>query len=481
MPAGEYKVSVIFNGNDNYKKYTRYTTLNITKSFATFNVFAQDVEYGSNIKVLVSADLDGKATIKIDEETKTINLQANNEVEVIFSTLAIGKYKIYSTFSPIDSNNYYEEIDESNVEVTKIENIDVEIPNTVQNEDNVLSFNLPSDATGTITITINGNDYSTEVENGVVNIDLPDLINGNYDYTITYSGDEKYSSFTNDGSITVNNVISTVKARNMTINYGNEIDFQATFFESDGSPLVNKYIVFMIGSTEYPVKTDANGLAILQIGLDPGEYNITSINTKTDETKLNRLIVKSVEPKPIDEKDINVPALSGGFGTIKLPNDASGTIILNIAGKNYDFAVVNGVTNIKVPELANGNYPYIIKYSGDSKYSSFSKTGTLTVNKQTTPAKPVTKTTLTLKKVTVKRSAKKLTIQATLKVNGKGVKNKIIKFKFNKKTYKARTNAKGVAKITVKKSVLKKLKKGKKVTYTATYGKITKKVTVKVK
>ena len=84
-------------------------------------------------------------------------------------------------------------------------------------------------------------------------------------------------------------------------------------------------------------------------------------------------------------------------------------------------------------------------------------------------------------KVKVKRSAKKLTIQATLKINGKAVKGKLIKFKFNKKSYKARTNAKGVAKITVKKSVLKKLKKGKKVTYTATYGKITKKVTVKVK
>ena len=91
------------------------------------------------------------------------------------------------------------------------------------------------------------------------------------------------------------------------------------------------------------------------------------------------------------------------------------------------------------------------------------------------------KTILTLKKVTVKRFAKKLTIQAILKVNGNVVKDKLIKFKFNKKSYKAKTNAKGVAKITVKKAVLKKLKKGKKVTYTAKYGKITKKVKVTVK
>lgn len=89
---------------------------------------------------------------------------------------------------------------------------------------------------------------------------------------------------------------------------------------------------------------------------------------------------------------------------------------------------------------------------------------------------------LTLKKVIVKRSAKKLTIRATLKVNDKAPKRgSKITFKFKGKKYIGKTNAKGVAKITVKKSILKKLKKGKKVTYTATYSKVTKKVTVKVR
>ena len=88
---------------------------------------------------------------------------------------------------------------------------------------------------------------------------------------------------------------------------------------------------------------------------------------------------------------------------------------------------------------------------------------------------------LTLKKVKVKRSAKKLVLQATLKINGKAVKGKVIKFKFKGKTYKAKTNKKGVAKVTIKKKILKKLKVGKKVKYQATFGKITKKLTVKVK
>ena len=86
-----------------------------------------------------------------------------------------------------------------------------------------------------------------------------------------------------------------------------------------------------------------------------------------------------------------------------------------------------------------------------------------------------------MSKVTVKKSAKKLVIKATLKINGKVVKGKKITFKFNKKTYKAQTNKKGVAKVTIKKSVLKKLKVGKKVKYQASYGKTTVKQIVKVK
>ena len=153
---------------------------------------------------------------------------------------------------------------------------------------------------------------------------------------------------------------------------------------------------------------------------------------------------------------------------------------------NYYFGkkeikIVNGECSLEIPNLPVGDQDIYAEYLGDANNNYVNAFIFFNVTSNNLIKKPVTKTTLTLKKVTVKRSAKKLTIQATLKINGKAVKGKIIKFKFNKKAYKAKTNAKGVAKITVKKSILKKLKKGKKVTYTATYGKITKKVTVKVK
>ena len=126
----------------------------------------------------------------------------------------------------------------------------------------------------------------------------------------------------------------------------------------------------------------------------------------------------------------------------------------------------NGEIKFKIPNTITPG-----KYGITATYKNAEVTKKLTV-----------KQILSVKTVKVKKSAKKLVLTATLKkVNGKYLKNKKITFKFKGKKYTAKTNKKGVAKVTVKSSVLKKLKDGKKVTYQATYLKDTVKKTVKVK
>lgn len=87
---------------------------------------------------------------------------------------------------------------------------------------------------------------------------------------------------------------------------------------------------------------------------------------------------------------------------------------------------------------------------------------------------------LTMKAVKIKKSAKKLVLAAKLIKGKTPVKGKKIAFKFNGKTYAAKTDKNGIAKLTIKKSVLNKLKLGKKITYLAKYGKLTVKRTAKV-
>lgn len=133
------------------------------------------------------------------------------------------------------------------------------------------------------------------------------------------------------------------------------------------------------------------------------------------------------------------------------------------------FKVKSGLNKLVISKLKAGKHEVRVIYDWGNVY--FSKTFKITV-------KP---TKLILKKVKVINSAKKLKLTATLKIGGKKVKGKQLTFKFKGKAYTAKTNKKGIAKVTIKKSVLQKLKVGEKVKYQVAYGTKLAKRSVKVR
>ena len=168
-------------------------------------------------------------------------------------------------------------------------------------------------------------------------------------------------------------------------------------------------------------------------------------------------------------EDISVDYAGGKYFKVKITTadghavtgaDVKFTINKNTVSVKTDN---DGIAKVKITDIPK---TYTIK----TEYNAKTYTNKVTV-------KQVLKTS----KVTVKKTAKKFSLKATLKINGKLVKGKKITFKFNGKTYKVKTNAKGVAQKTLKKSVINKLKKGKTYTVKVTYLKDTIKSTVKVK
>ena len=176
------------------------------------------------------------------------------------------------------------------------------------------------------------------------------------------------------------------------------------------------------------------------------------------------------DSKIINNKNIAVDYNGGKYFSVKVVT-ADGHAVG--AGAKVTFTInkktktvktdKNGIAKIKITDAPK-------KYTITTKYLGKTYRNTITV-------KHVLKTS----KVTVKKTAKKFTLKATLKINGKLVKGKIIKFKFNGKTYKAKTNKKGIAQKILTKKVINKLKKGKTYTVKVTYLKDTIKTTVKVK
>ena len=168
-------------------------------------------------------------------------------------------------------------------------------------------------------------------------------------------------------------------------------------------------------------------------------------------------------------KNIAVDYDGGSYFSVKV-STADGHVVVGdsvkftIDGKTSTVKTdSNGIAKIKISQIPK-------KYTITTTYKGKSVKNTVTV-------KQVLKTS----KVTVKKTAKKFTLKATLKINGKLVKGKLITFKFNGKTYKVKTNSKGIAQKTLNKKIIKKLKKGKTYTVKVTYLKDTIKTTVKVK
>ena len=191
---------------------------------------------------------------------------------------------------------------------------------------------------------------------------------------------------------------------------------------------------------------------------DLGYIACLKVYTVADDTKI------------INNNDIRVDYNGGKYFSVKVVTadghavGAGAKVTFTINKKTITVTTdKNGIAQIKITDIPK-------KYTITTKYAGKTYKNTVTV-----------KHVLKASKVTVKKTAKKFVLKATLKINGKLVKGKVIKFKFKGKTYKAKTNKKGIAQKTLTKKVIKKLKKGKTYAVKVTYLKDTIKTSVKVK
>ena len=289
LDAGSYDLFATLTPVDStYSESIYHGYMNVNKASPNLIVYAYDIEIGqvTNITATLRDGVTGIVNLELNGSNYTEEIIGGKAVFNI-GGLELGNYTVVAYFD--GNNNFIDDNDYATFKVTKVETIDViDIPETMDDMENNFVIDLPSDATGTVTIAINGTESHAEVINGKVNITLPDLANGDYEYTITYSGDDKYSSFSKEGTLKINKVIVTVKASDMNVTFGGDYEFIATFYESDGSPLVYTYVTFVVNDKPYPAQTDSNGVALLNENLSPGNYTVTSINPRTGESVTNQ-------------------------------------------------------------------------------------------------------------------------------------------------------------------------------------------------
>ena len=319
----------------------------------------------------------------------------------------------------------------------------------------------------TIQASFNNKNYTIPIINNTGNISLGVLPVGEYLVTLTYN------NMTLSTPVLIKTTIFSDDQKDMTLAYNAGGSFAVQFFNPNGNPLANTQVTAKFDNQELSGAI-TNEEGILSINIHPtnpiGKHYIDYVNPKNGETL--RVTVNIVS-RFYGNANVNMYYDDGHTYKVRVRDDTGKFVeedeIVTIKIGKHTFNVKTdeeGYAILKIPsKITPGKYTISATYKGQTV-------------KNTLTVKQILKTKKTVK---VKKSAKKLVLKATLKKGKTALKGKVIKFKVKGKTYKAKTNKKGVAKVTIKKKVIKKLKKGKKYTIKVSYLSDVVKATLKVR
>ncbi len=127
--------------------------------------------------------------------------------------------------------------------------------------------------------------------NGTAVIDISSLKMGKYVLGIEFNATGEYNSSAAESIV---NVFNTVVANDIVMYYRNGTEYIATFYDLNGTPIVNKVVSVTINGVSYNRTTDANGTIRLGINLNPKTYEITVKNPVTNEVFKNNVTVLPV-------------------------------------------------------------------------------------------------------------------------------------------------------------------------------------------
>ena len=209
------------------------------------------------------------------------------------------------------------------------------------------------DATGDVSVIVNGKTYSDSIKNSeatVIISCLTDTVTAN----VNYPGDNKYNPASTTVKITVNtNVI--IYAPDVTKYYGGSERFAVTVKDLNGNPIANADIKITINGNTYTKTTDNNGETSIGINLNCGVYNVT---TEYNGTKVySTVTVKdTVIAKDVTKIFRNGTQYQGTFVDSKGNLVKNTDIRININGVFYKRTTdANGMAQMNI-NLPPGTY-----------------------------------------------------------------------------------------------------------------------------
>ena len=260
--------------------------------------------------------------------------------------------------------------------------VSVKVDNIIYGDKAVIEVTVPDDATGNVTVIIDGKPYYANVSGGKAVLVISGLTAGNKTVEVTYNGDYKYFSKSNSTNFTVSVAdvgMMIVIAQNVT--YA-ENEIITAYVNAEGN------VTFKINSQTYDTVNITDGKAVFSVPLNAGNYTVEAIyngqsgfSSKSVETnftvekadpimsiEVQNIIYGGVEHIRVHvnaEGDVTIRVIDTGIvETISLDNGEKDIILRAGPSDSYE-----GNATLNLYNLRGGRYPVEVTYNGNSNYN----------------------------------------------------------------------------------------------------------------
>ena len=361
LANGTYSVEAFYNGDDIYAPIKNSTAFTVSKvSDYNMTVDIADIVKGENATITVSVPEDGTGSVIVTINGTDYNgTVVNGTAKVIISGLDEGSYKVVTFYT--GDNKYDSMIVNGTITVNKNTRTTLIMDDVVKyfrGSQKLIAklvdgFGNPI-ANATVYFTINGRVYAKITdENGMASMGIG-LVPNEYKVSAVFNGTDDYDMATADATVLVK---STILGNDTTLYFRNGTSYVAKFLDSDGKALANTTVKFNINGVFYTRVTDENGMASLNIRLDPNSYIITAYNPVTGEQRANevtvlpRIIAEDLSMKYLDGSSFNATLVDGQGKAV-----AGVNITFNVNGVFYHKTTdANGVARLNI-RLMPGDY-----------------------------------------------------------------------------------------------------------------------------
>jgi|GEM_PF-1941219 len=410
---------------------------------STFNASSSNITFGETAIITVCLPIDAMGSVSCGIGNDIYYGAVNNGVANIeIPNLSGGKNIVDVTYL---GDNKYESISKPlEIQVNRLNTYIELLNNTIYYSDNLITvlkdINDNAVAGETVLVSIDNKNYALTTDDlGRIYLNLK-LNRGSYVAVINFNDSIKYCASNLTSTV---NVLGTIQANDMLRGYNSGVDFKALLLTNDGNPLANAQITFLVNGVPYNATTNVEGVAILNMKLKVGVWDIVVLNPLSGE---NSTYKSTIVKRITDNYNLKMNYLDGSYFKVRIVGDDG-----NYVGEGQVVKFKIGIDTLTAKTDSKGYASFKVKhvpktYTVMTTYKDFTVSNKLFV-KQILKAKDLSK-----------KKSKYYKYSAALKTSkGKAIVGKKIIFKIKGKRYTAKTNKKGIATIKIK----LKLKVGK--------------------